>query len=371
MTVRIGIIADDFTSAMDGAGPFVKYRAVDRATVVVDGFAAPPGTELLSIDIDSRSRPAAEAAELARAACLQVRDAQVLYKTVDSTMRGHLALEIEAAWTASGRRRAIFAPAFPAAGRTTRDGVQLLDGVDLGESSFATDARQAVATGNIETLLSPLPARPGLHGIAGTIEICDASSDDDLDAIVASAEDAEVLWIGSPGLAHALARKHREANTANRLPIAPIHRVAVIIGSMHAVNQTQLQHLHSYLGPAILNVEVGGPIPDSPVVVVTAPPVSDAVTAEAARAVGGDLARQARALLAAGYEGLIVTGGETVRAVVAGLAEPTVEVLDEPAPGIVRGRLASGAMLVTKAGGFGDADTLIGLYKHLTEAGGA
>lgn len=344
MALRIGIIADDFTSAMDGAGPFVAYRAVDRAAVVVEGFAPPADAELVSIDIDSRSRPAGESAGLSRAATLQVRDADVLYKTVDSTLRGHLPLEIEAAWKASGRRRVILAPAFPAGGRTTRDGVQYLDGVDLGASSFASDARQAVATGNIERLLAPLTG----------VEIRNAETDDDLDAIVAAADDADVLWVGSPGLAHALARKQRRANAAPRPPIAPIRRIAVIIGSMHAVNQTQLDRLREHLGPT------------TDVAFVTAPPVTAAVTAESARAVGDDLARQARDLLAAGYEGLIVTGGETVRAVVAGLDQPTVEVLDEPAPGIVRGRLASGAMLVTKAGGFGDADTLVALHRHLT-----
>ena len=348
VALRIGIIADDFTSAMDGAGPFVAYRAVDRAAVVVEGFSAPADAELVSIDIDSRSRPASEAAELSRAATMQVRDADVLYKTVDSTLRGHLPLEIEAAWNASGRRRVIFAPAFPAGGRTTRDGVQFLNGVDLGASSFANDARQAVATGDIEQLLA------GLTGI----DIRDAETDDDLDAIVASADDAEVLWVGSPGLAHALARKHRQANAAPRPPIARVQRIAVIIGSMHEVNQLQLKRLREHLGPA------------GDVAIVTAPPVTAAVTAESAKAVGDDLARQARALLDAGYEGLIVTGGETVRAVVAGLDRPTVEVLDEPAPGIVRGRLASGAMLVTKAGGFGDADTLVGLHRHLTAGGG-
>jgi uncharacterized protein YgbK (DUF1537 family) len=364
MTIRIGIIADDFTSAMDGAGPFVASRAVERASVVLEGFAAPAGTELLSIDIDSRSRPEAEAASLTTAACLQVRDAPVLYKTVDSTLRGHLAVEIEAAWEATGRRRIVFAPAFPAAGRTTRYGFQLLDGIDLAQSSFASDPRQAVPTGDIEKLLEPLPERlPD-----GTLEICDARNDGDLDAIVAAHDDAEVLWVGSPGLAHALARKHRRENAPARPPVAPIHHVAVIVGSMHEINQVQLQRLYEYFGPALQYVEPGIEIPHSPLLVVAAPPVSGPVTRESARAVGQGLSRQARALLAAGYEGLIVTGGETVRAVVAGLDQPTVEVLDEPEPGIVRGRLADGAMLVTKAGGFGDTETFISLYRHLTDS---
>ena len=367
MAIRIGIIADDFTSAMDGAGPFVASRAVDRASVVVEGYAAPADAELLSIDIDSRSRPEAEAGPLTTAACLQVRDAPVIYKTVDSTLRGHLAAEIHAAWTATGRRRIIFAPAFTAAGRTTRYGFQLLDGIDLAQSSFASDPRQAVPTGEIEVLLRPLPDDLP----AGTLEICNASSDADLDAIVAAHDDADVLWVGSPGLAHALARKHRRENAAARPPVAPIHHVAVIVGSMHAVNQVQLQRLYEYFGPGLQYLEAGGVIPHSPLLVVAAPPVSSPVTPDSAKAVGLDLARQARDLLTAGYEGLIVTGGETVRAVVAGLDQPTVEVLDEPEPGIVRGRLGNGAMLVTKAGGFGDTETLIGLYKHLTDAGHA
>jgi len=275
MTIRIGIIADDFTSAMDGAGPFVASRAVERASVVLEGHPAPSGAELLSIDIDSRSRPEAEAAPLTTAACRQVRDAPVIYKTVDSTLRGHLAVEIDAAWRATGRRQIIFAPAFPAAGRTTRYGFQLLDGIDLAQSSFAADPRQAVPTGDIEKLLVPLPESLP----AGTLEICEASHDSDLDAIVAAHDDADVLWVGSPGLAHALARKHARADAPPRAPIAPVHHVAVIVGSMHEVNHRQLQRLYEYFGPALQYIETDGVVPRSPLLVVVVgspPPGTDA-----------------------------------------------------------------------------------------------
>ncbi len=352
MSLRIGIVADDFTSAMDGAGPFVAYGAAERAVAIVGGRDGVPHVDLVAIDTDTRSRRAAEAAGLVRAAILQVRDAPLLVKTVDSTLRGHLALEIEAALAASGRRRVIFAPAFPAAGRTTRGGVQLLDGGDLARSSFARDARHAVTTGAIAQLLAPLPA--------DRVEICDATTDADLDAIVAAAagDTADVLWVGSPGLAHALARRHARADATARPPLPPARRIAVIVGSLHPVNRDQLERLMS--------------VHDGSVAVVTAPPVgARAVTPAAAAAVAADLARQARALLAAGYDGLIVTGGETVRAVVAGLDDASVEVVDEPQPGIVRGRIAGGtATLVTKAGGFGDADTLVELHAHLTSLRG-
>ena len=60
-------------------------------------------------------------------------------KKVDSTLRGPLAAEIEAALAASGRTRAVVAPAFPATGRTTVGGVQHLDGVPVHATRFAHD----------------------------------------------------------------------------------------------------------------------------------------------------------------------------------------------------------------------------------------
>ncbi len=77
VALRIGIIADDFTSAMDGAGPFVAYRAVDRATVVVEGSRrAGRMPSCVSIDIDSRSRPAPRGRRAHDAPpAMQVRDA--------------------------------------------------------------------------------------------------------------------------------------------------------------------------------------------------------------------------------------------------------------------------------------------------------
>jgi uncharacterized protein YgbK (DUF1537 family) len=366
---RIGIISDDFTSAMDGAGPFVASGAAATAVAVMVEGRQTPDAELVAVDADTRSRPAAHAAGLIETACGLVAGADVLYKTVDSTLRGYLAREIEAAWRVSGRQRVVFAPAFPAAGRTTKDGVQLLDGVDLGQSSFARDARQAVATGEIAKLLEPLLAQRWEPGGSpppeGVIAICDAQTDEDLDAVVAAVDDAEVLWVGSPGMAHALARKHAR-DGAERAAIATVDRVGIVIGSMHALNRIQLERLEDVLGDGVEHVASTAEAPTSPAAVAMAPLSDGPVTPDAAHSVAADLAAQARGLMAAGYGALVVTGGETARAIVASLDEPTVEVLDEPRPGIVRGRLANGVLLVTKAGGFGTAETFVDLHRLLT-----
>jgi uncharacterized protein YgbK (DUF1537 family) len=170
-------------------------------------------------------------------------------------------------------------------------------------------------------------------------------------------------------MAHALARKHARAS-GERSAIATVDRVGLVIGSMHALNRIQLERLEDMLGDGVEHVASSAEAPSSPAAVAMAPLSDGPVTPDAARSVAADLAAQARGLMMAGYGALVVTGGETARAIVASLDEPTVEVLDEPRPGIVRGRLANGVLLVTKAGGFGTADTFVDLYRLLTSGSG-
>ncbi|MGO8565420.1 four-carbon acid sugar kinase family protein, partial [Rhizobium ruizarguesonis] len=72
-------------------------------------------------------------------AAKSLASAEILYNTVDSTIRGHVGAEVSAARAASGRAVSIVAPAFPAGGRTTEGGLQLLRGVPLEKTEFAMD----------------------------------------------------------------------------------------------------------------------------------------------------------------------------------------------------------------------------------------
>src|SRR4249920_3312796 len=107
----IAIVADDLTSAADGAAPFV---ARGRAAVV--GRSRPPRQACAVVAVDCGSRSASRLEAAARVADVTARLAghDVLYKTVDSTLRGHVTAELEACFQASGRRTLVFAPAFPA-----------------------------------------------------------------------------------------------------------------------------------------------------------------------------------------------------------------------------------------------------------------
>ena len=154
------ILADDLTGAADCGLAFLR-----AGLPVTVGLGAAPGP-VAAIDLDTRRMSADDAAAAVREAAGRAEG--LVYKKLDSTLRGHVAAEIRAALEATGLARAVIAPAFPAQGRTVRGGQVFVDGEPTG------------------------------RGVEG---ILDAETDDDLRAIVASVGDEPVLWAGSAGLA--------------------------------------------------------------------------------------------------------------------------------------------------------------------------
>ncbi|WP_351224711.1 four-carbon acid sugar kinase family protein [Streptomyces sp. NPDC002133] len=379
---RIAILADDLTSAGDGAAPFraagfpARIRLSDEAgkpaeepaEATSDATAAATGPGVTAVDLDSRVRPAAHAAERTAAAAAALAGADVLLKTVDSTLRGHLAAETAAALSASGRRTAVIAPAFPAEERTTVGGVQLLAGRPVHDTAFARDPLHPVRCADL-TKLFPGAVRAGLASLpaAERLVLADAASDGDLDALVAAVPDpGQVLWVGSPGLAAALARR-LGPGPGGLLPAgdapSPAPRVLVVVGSLHPAGREQAARFAAVGGTAALV-----PVTDPAAVVraeqalagrgralLQGPEVrtADSVPEALARVVGRLAARQA-------FDALVLTGGETARTVLLALGARTVDLSGEPEPGIALGLLDRPRRIpvALKAGGFGDRDTL-------------
>lgn len=124
----IGILADDLTSAGDGAALF--RRTGHEARILLSG----PTTELLpvtgvtAVDLGTRLLDQEAAAARTGRAARRFAGSALLFKTVDSTLRGHVAAEVRAAWAGSRRRAVVIAPAFPAEGRVTVEAVQHVRG---------------------------------------------------------------------------------------------------------------------------------------------------------------------------------------------------------------------------------------------------
>ena len=133
MTTPLYMLADDLAGAHDAAIPFAKR---DFAVAVLsdperlDRFDS---ADLIVLNTNTRSCGEAEAADRVGAACeaIRARSGSLIYKKIDSTLRGHVGFEIDLVCNRMGFDLAVCAPAFPEMGRTTVGGYQLLHGVPV------------------------------------------------------------------------------------------------------------------------------------------------------------------------------------------------------------------------------------------------
>jgi uncharacterized protein YgbK (DUF1537 family) len=362
----IAVLADDLTSALDGAAPFAERGLKARVVFNHEALgAAAEHADVLSLDLDSRFSEPAEAERRFRSAGAALAGAALLYKTVDSTLRGNLSAETRGALAGSGRTRAVVAPAFPAAGRTTSGGRQFVNGVPVELTEFARDSRNPVSSSVVVEHFA------GLGRAALTVE--DAADDSQLDALVSRmGPSRDLLWVGSPGLAAALARSVPAAARARRPePWPPVRRVLTVVGSQHPANAAQVEALTA-AGAAIVRAQAPMSPPltlaeaiatafDSVDLVCLLPPQTKVEgvgggAAELARWLGAAIARSA-----ATFDALVVTGGDTARRLAEALGAQSLDLAGEVEPGVPYGLLRAGERrlpFATKAGGFGDAQTL-------------
>jgi uncharacterized protein YgbK (DUF1537 family) len=394
--MRVAIIADDLTGAADTGVQLA--RAGYRTAVAFRGAPVPPAENLdaVVLDTDSRAMPAGFAAKRVVEAGHTVRDARLVYKKLDSTLRGPVAAELAAALEATGRDRAVVAPAFPAAGRTTVDGVQLVRGVPVHETEARNDPRTPVREGHLPTLLAtafPSVASLGAGDLAdpATVRralessvcvVADAARDEDLEALARAVPDpSEVLWAGSAGLAIALGGVYPGPHTGTMPPVQA-RKVLVVVGSLSEVARRQLRSLAEY-GCAAVTV----PADRSGAEVEVVEMAREALLAGACAAlcsaedrkapnagvVVGALAEVAGSLAEDGlFDALVLTGGETAVGVARRLGAVGIRLEGEVEPGIPVGTLLGPYpyRVVTKAGAFGEPGTLVGAVQTLLDGRG-
>lgn len=219
---RVFVIADDLTGAADSAYGFT--RPGRHARVSIDQSApwdhSSDAPFVQVYDAESRNLNPNEVSTTVRSAAAQITDVEArVYKKVDSTLRGHVGLEIETMLSALGRRLAVLAPAFPENGRVVRNGQLYIAGQPASVSALPDDVvallrrETTLPVGHIDlkTIRAGAPAiRRALAQLpfASGIAVADADCDDDLWAVAEAIADApDVLPCGSAGLALALANR--------------------------------------------------------------------------------------------------------------------------------------------------------------------
>jgi len=142
MNKRLAVIADDFTGASDTGVQFSKKGL--KTIVVTDAQNVENVLEkldVLVIDTESRFADKETAYEKVSEAVktLKFHEFELIYKKLDSTLRGNIGAEIAGAMDAAGVNLALVVPALPSNGRTTIGGIHMVHQIPLERTETARD----------------------------------------------------------------------------------------------------------------------------------------------------------------------------------------------------------------------------------------
>ncbi len=274
--IQLAVIADDLTGAADTA---IQFRRIGAPTLLVSyRHLSSLGLEYtgatLAVYTDSRHLSPAAAAARVRRAGLSVKELapRLVYKKIDSCLRGNIGAEVEALMDLLGCEGAFIAPAFPAQGRTTRHDIHFVRGVPLAASAIARDPVSPIRDSRLSKLIALQSRYPvgridvtEFDGGPGRLKeatdnllrqgrrliVFDAASQQQLDLIACLARDhfPRTLLAGSAGLALALA----QCLPARKEPLPRSgylvgHRVLFVCGSASDVLGEQVEALVKQAG---------------------------------------------------------------------------------------------------------------------------
>jgi uncharacterized protein YgbK (DUF1537 family) len=354
------IVADDLTGACDAAGPFAARGYTVRVALEPTKPGAP---DVVAISTDTRDAPVGQLPPALSAIANSFgNDARprILFKKIDSTLRGNAPAEVSAALDAFACAAAIVTPAFPAMHRVVIDGIlSIPTQPNFTPVDLPAHFRER---GAASTHAAPHQVADSLT--RSPVITCDAASDEHLDAIVAAGLTTRtpILWAGSSGLAAALARALPQ-RTAHHRPAPTDAPMLFCAGSNHAVTIAQQESLQAERPVEYLSAEAC-----SPAEVQTAISSRTHVILRLPRGrIGED---RVRILLADVPGPLLVTGGDTASLLYRALGMRGITLRGEISPGIpygvIEGGVFDGHPIVTKSGGFGAPSAFIEVADFFT-----
>lgn len=413
-TPLVGIFADDLTGALDAAAPFA---ARGFKTVVSRTEELPIGANravVISVNLGTRHLAASEIAQRTSQTVktLQGLGVRILLNKVDSTLRGNPGVELVAALEAINGDHAVLCSAYPQNERTVEDGRLLVNGIPVAETDVGQDQLSPLPSSRVDEIVNAALAQAGVadkvhvqaaDGAAAIADLLpviiavDAKNEDDLQRLANRLVHAPstALVAGSAGISTAIA----DELGADRLPrnkevdatASYGRRVLVVTASQRHMVSAQIE----VLGDAIdivhaeVSVEeaIAGITDESiermidlaqrDVVIVLKLGTLDAgsgMSAENLRSMANTIVRNLGAAVrkvtdAAKPDTLVIVGGDTTSGILEACGVTSLNLRGELQPGTVSGVPADGTiaetLLVTRAGGFGDENSLLELVSLL------
>ena len=433
----IYIIADDLTGATDTGVQFSRQGYTTDVVIVPDADDAhltsihdlADTVDVLVVDTETRETDAATARARLRQVlqALPLSEHDIVYKKVDSTLRGHVGAELDECLNVLKKDVCLFTPSFPQNKRITVEGYLIVHDQPLGLSEYYAGSLDPGEASYIPSLLQQETVLPieridlkdvaqgkdvivrKIHALIEQkqkILVIDAMNDQQLRKLLQSSFDVQssILYAGSAGLANAISEICNGKHGTTASPTRMSESVMVVCGSMRSIAHRQIEFLKkqvdlceipldverlvsmrdAYLQHILADVRASVQEKSPHIVLYPDPAFIDAQTSEDLlsrhnldfRSLGviirDFLAELVRRICdATPINNLILTGGDTAIGVCELLGIHQLTIVEELLPGIPlsfgRSAKQDAFNIVTKAGGFGEEDALYILFQKLAQ----
>ena len=428
-----GVSADDLTGANDTALQF-HLKGANTQILLSDEIELLnlKGTQVWAISTESRNVDSNTAYEKVVKIANMFKEKlnpDFLYKKIDSTIRGNIAVEILGILSVFEYDASIIVPAFPAEMRTTVGGYHMLKGIPMERTEMACDPHSPIRESHLPTLLrTQLPdkysdivgqielktvmkgAGPILQKIKELIDsgkriiVADAVSTVDIEqiALALNKSDSRILPAGAAAFAQCLGEYwFSDIENEHIIKTLPSLPKFIVSGSATQITANQIERLENsdefdnilavnldiktvlsgvsdeLTDRVVSNLNLG-----NTVVVHTSELIKDfdgfsddSFNAELTKANLADvitdfLAELTRRVTSKTEAILITLGGETSYKCCQAIGAHQLQLVDEVAPAIALSMDYKAQWIVTKSGNLGGVNTLIDILRYFESHGG-
>ncbi|PHM35743.1 3-oxo-tetronate kinase [Xenorhabdus innexi] len=413
MTIKLGVIADDFTGATDIASLMVQngWQVALLLSIPDDSTFIPHDVDAIIISLKSRSCPVDESIEQSLKACRWLRQkancSRLFFKycsTFDSTIKGNIGPVTDVLMDELQIDLCLICPALPINGRTVVYGYLFVNGQLLNESDMQYHPINPMKDSNLLRLMEQQS-----RGTAGLVDIncvrqgelsirdrlcqlrckgiryavVDTLLMDDLLLVAQAAHDMTLITGGS-GLGGAIARYcsggNSEKTSIKKLPLPRNRRMVILSGSCSVMTYRQVLEYKKIASTMELDIDKCINNPDyihllvdwiiqqpmkglAPMLYTTRPPGVLKLTHnqyesfQVSKIIEQLFAQIANELRQKDFNTFIITGGETSGKVVQSLGINQVgigAIIAHGVPWVYD--LQSDCWLALKSGNFGEVD---------------
>jgi uncharacterized protein YgbK (DUF1537 family) len=385
---QILVIADDFTGAAEIGG---IAHLFGRSVRIVNKLLPLETYDVnaLIVDTNSRRLPAEDASIKIKSLLsgIDLSGVDLVYKKVDSVVRGPVESEIKALMDAAGCKTAVLMPANPSRGRTIQDGKYYIEGVPIDETDFKNDPEYPRSNSDLRRLV--MDSTQALHigdlpvtGASGKIIIPDVVNPDSFKSLIDTLAGTTYLPAGGADFFRSLLQYHLSlSETIQYACHTPRGKRHFIIGSKSQQSNITIdmlaalrysafylpinavddhEALEEWLGKMRKALLMGNNI------FIARPEkyISDPISI---KKITGLLAAAANVLitLCAPDDEVIIEGGETASTIIRGLENPNLKIKEVIADGVVKLQIGqSGMCSIVKPGSYKWSKNFMNTLKH-------